>query len=224
MLLFYIARKYIRFMQRWGNIRHWLNFHIWLGITGPVLVTFHTAFKFGGIVSVSFWSMVAVAASGFFGRFIYLQIPRRLSGEELTSEELREVEDQLTQEIARSISENDSLSQQVQSIAGFSLKTEDGTSPKIGFWLLDDLRLRFGLLRLKRELHSGAELDRETTTRLIRSIRERHLLKRRVAFLKATHRILHHWHLIHRPFAIVMFFIFFVHVAVAVVFGYTWIF
>ena len=41
-----------------------------------MLVLFHTAFKFGGIVAVSFWSMVAVFLSGIIGRFIYIQIPK----------------------------------------------------------------------------------------------------------------------------------------------------
>jgi hypothetical protein len=43
-------------------------------------------------------------------------------------------------------------------------------------------------------------------------------------FLKVAHRLLHHWHLIHRPFALVMFVILAVHVLVTTLLGYTWIF
>jgi hypothetical protein len=168
--------------------------------------------------------MVAVAASGFFGRFIYLQIPRRLSGEELTSEELKEIDGQLTRQIMNSTPEGESLSQHIQGMAGFTDEATKGKSTKIGFWLLDDLRLRIQLLRLKRELRTETALDGEMISQLIHSIRERHLLKRRVAFLRAAHRILHHWHLVHRPFALVMYLIFVVHVVVATLFGYTWLF
>ncbi len=58
---------------------------------GPILVLFHTAFKFGGIVAVSFWSMVAVFLSGVIGRFIYLQIPRSIEGRELNLYEVKEM-------------------------------------------------------------------------------------------------------------------------------------
>jgi hypothetical protein len=56
----YMARKRFRRFSRWGYLKYWLEFHIFLCSLGPVLVLYHTAFKFGGIVAVSFWSMVAV--------------------------------------------------------------------------------------------------------------------------------------------------------------------
>ncbi len=70
------------------SLKHWLEFHIFLCTVGPILVLYHTAFKFGGIVAVSFWSMVAVVASGVVGRFIYVQIPRTIQGKELSVSEL----------------------------------------------------------------------------------------------------------------------------------------
>ena len=39
--------------------------HLFCGVVGPVLVTFHTSFKFNGLVSVAYWSMVIVMLSGF---------------------------------------------------------------------------------------------------------------------------------------------------------------
>ena len=65
-------------------MKTWLEVHIFCGIVGPVLVTFHTSFKFNGIVSVAYWSMVAVVLSGFVGRYLYVRIPRSLRGIELT--------------------------------------------------------------------------------------------------------------------------------------------
>ena len=74
----YIGRKKKKFLPRVGVLKHWLEFHIFLCSVGPLLILFHTAFKFGGIVSISFWSMVAVVLSGVIGRFIYIQIPRTI--------------------------------------------------------------------------------------------------------------------------------------------------
>lgn len=52
LLFLYSARKRNVLGLRFGKMSYWLNIHIFLGIMGPVFVTLHTAFKFGGIVSV----------------------------------------------------------------------------------------------------------------------------------------------------------------------------
>lgn len=87
----YMTRKRSRRWSRLGYLKHWLEFHIFLCTLGPILVLFHTAFKFGGLVAVSFWSMVAVFLSGIAGRFIYLRIPRTIEGRELSLREVREM-------------------------------------------------------------------------------------------------------------------------------------
>ena len=86
----YMMRKRMRSLSKLGQIKHWLEFHIFLCTLGPILVLFHTAMKFGGIVSISFWSMVAVFGSGIIGRFIYIQIPRSIEGRELSLNELKD--------------------------------------------------------------------------------------------------------------------------------------
>ena len=60
----YMIRKRWRRISRLGILKHWLEFHIFLCTLGPILVLFHTSFKFGGLVAISFWSMVAVVTSG----------------------------------------------------------------------------------------------------------------------------------------------------------------
>jgi len=87
----YMVRKRYRFLSRLGQLKYWLEFHIFLCTLGPILVLFHTANKFGGLVAVSFWSMVAVFLSGIAGRFIYIQIPHSIEGRALSLAESREV-------------------------------------------------------------------------------------------------------------------------------------
>ena len=224
LMLLYLPRKYFKFMRRWGNIGLWLDIHIWLGITGPILVIYHTAFKFGGIVSISFWSMVAVAASGVFGRYVYLQIPRRLSGEELTPEEIQEMDRTLAEQIQNLPSVAAPLLARIQEVARFMDQPTTSRPSGIGSWMADSIRLRLQLLALRRELRAKSKLNRYMVSALIRAIRERRLLDRRMMFLKVAQRLLHHWHLIHRPFALVMFVILAVHVLVTTLLGYTWIF
>lgn len=88
-VVMYIVRKRSRRLANLGRLKYWLEFHIFLCSLGPVLILFHTAFKFGGIVSIAFWSMVAVVLSGVIGRFIYIQIPRSIEGRELSIEEVK---------------------------------------------------------------------------------------------------------------------------------------
>ncbi|MEI7982264.1 MAG: hypothetical protein WCI71_11475, partial [Bacteroidota bacterium] len=87
----YMIRKRIRALSRLGVLNYWLEFHIFLCTLGPILVLFHTSFKFGGLVAVSFWSMVAVFASGVIGRYIYIRIPRTIEGRELSLNEVRDL-------------------------------------------------------------------------------------------------------------------------------------
>lgn len=74
-------------LARFGRLKYWLEFHIFLCTLGPIMILFHTAFKFGGIVSISFWTMVLVVIIWVIGRFIYIQILRTIEGRELTLEE-----------------------------------------------------------------------------------------------------------------------------------------
>lgn len=96
----YMARKKYRSWAKLGRLKYWLEFHIFFCSLGPVMILFHTAFKFGGLVSVSFWSMVAVVASGVIGRFIYVQIPRTIEGRELSLSEVRAMNGSLEDEAA----------------------------------------------------------------------------------------------------------------------------
>lgn len=89
-LFSYMARKHLRIFWGWGLLKHWLELHIFLCTLGTLLVLFHTTFKFGGIVSVGFWSLMIVWFSGLIGRFIYIQIPRTIEGRELTIKEVQE--------------------------------------------------------------------------------------------------------------------------------------
>jgi len=95
----YMLRKRLRSWTRLGLLRHWLEFHIFLCTLGPILILFHTSFKFGGLVAISFWSMVAVFLSGIIGRFIYIQIPRTLEGRELGLQEVRSMKEDLESKI-----------------------------------------------------------------------------------------------------------------------------
>ncbi len=119
-----MAKKKYRALARLGRLKYWLEFHIFLCTLGPVMILFHTAFKFGGLVSVSFWSMVAVVASGVIGRFIYIQIPRTIEGRELSLHEVKAMKVNL-EEILNSSYGLDAGSQQLVLEAATPSKTPE---------------------------------------------------------------------------------------------------
>lgn len=220
LLLYSVRKRWRKMQQGWGDIRYWLNYHIWMGITGPVLVIFHTTFKFGGIVAVSFWSMMAVALSGVLGRYLYVQIPRSLSGEELSASELQELEDRTRRHFSSEAGSNPKALAILEEFIADNAQNSGGMVN----WLTRDMTATFRYSALKSRLLKEANLASHDAKHLVTLAKRRALLDRRIAFLGTARKLLHHWHVFHKPFAIIMLVIMVVHIIVAVSLGYTWIF
>jgi hypothetical protein len=219
----YMIRKRYRKFFNIGYLKHWLEFHIFLCSVGPVLVLYHTAFKFGGIVSVSFWSMVLVVLSGVVGRFIYLQIPRSIEGQELSINELTSMKEKLALRI-RSV-----LSEDLATLAGFErISSSDRyksfkLSTSIGFFIRDYFSTK-QLMKLFRKRMKLIGLNKSEREELIVAAKSEIVIARRIALLRTFQKLFHFWHIFHLPFAISMFVIMVIHVIVTIVFGYKWIF
>lgn len=156
-MLLYSVRKRAKPLQRAGAVGVWLDFHIFCGIVGPLLVILHSSFKVQGLVALSFWSMIAVALSGVVGRYLYRQIPRTRAGDELT---LAEVEAEL-----RALTE-----------------AKDELPPAL--------------------------------------VKRREWLRDRIVRWQKLQELFHHWHVFHKPFAVIMYVFMVVHVAVVIATGY----
>ena len=156
-MLVYSLRKRVKALKGLGRLRDWLDFHIFCGIIGPLLVVLHSSFKVQGLVALSFWSMVAVALSGVLGRYLYLQIPRTRAGDELT---LAEVEAEVRELSARA----------------------DALPPEL--------------------------------------VKRRQWLMDRITRWQRLQELFHHWHVFHKPFAVIMYIFMIVHVVVVVMTGY----
>lgn len=217
----YMARKRFRKLSRIGQLRYWLEFHIFLCTLGPVLILYHTTFKFGGIVSISFWSMVAVVISGVIGRFIYLQIPRTIQGRELSLGDLNNLETELFTEL-QNIHQVD-----YETINEMNRELEERAPGQKGAFIIRIYkRFRFEqklLSRFRNELKSK-KLTGKDYRKVIRLFKSKIKLNRRISWLSSMQNFLRYWHVAHLPFAIIMLVIMLIHVAVALVFGYKWIF
>jgi hypothetical protein len=220
-VLLYMARKRFRSMSRWGLLKHWLEFHIFLCTLGPLLVLFHTAFKFGGLVAVSFWSMVAVFASGVIGRFIYLQIPRSIEGKELSLNEIRDMKG----DVAEIIKTSYNLDEQSYNIIIESLKKKVGVYYNNAFvrYIKNRKEDRRSIRMVKKVLKNN-KLPRAEFRKVLKLVEDEITINRRIERLDTMQSLFKYWHVAHLPFAMVMLIVMVIHVAVTLVFGYRWIF
>ncbi|MFQ5638381.1 MAG: hypothetical protein ACE5IR_10355 [bacterium] len=225
LLFIYSARKRQFLKFRSGKIRHWLNIHIFFGIMGPLLITLHTSFKFGGIVSVSYYSMLAVMLSGFVGRYLYVQIPRALSGDELSFQEMEEQNRHLARLLIDEYHVEPQLLAQIQSFAGVNNGVDARGLSVLLLILKNDLTRPFKIRALRKKLRrESRHLPADKINHLIRMINQKTILARKMALLSTVQPLFHYWHVVHKPFAYVMVIIMFLHIAVTLLFGYRWIF
>jgi len=224
LMLIYSIRKRTRLLGRAIPLQSMLMFHIFLGIMGPLLIVLHTSFKVQGLVAVSFWSMVAVAVSGFFGRYLYLQIPRNIQGSELTLQELERLNTELTDQLRKRFQFDDTAAAKLDRVTSkFAASYRGGPLQAVLLLLLGDL-FRFHIRRrFIRDVMRAVPLPGRELREFTRLAFTRALLQRRVALLEKVQRIFHYWHVIHKPFAIIMYVIMLIHVGVAVWTGYGWV-
>ena len=215
----YMIRKRWTFMHRFGKLRSWLTFHIFLCTLGPFLVLLHTTFKFGNIASISFWSMAIVVGSGVFGRYVYVRIPKTVNGQFLTKQVIRQSQDNLIQRLSK-----------LTSLPGAFLESLTQTTKPSGRIVIAvfqsfifELKKRGIKKRFDRSLaeQGVASNIRKTAVPLLMDNAQ---LQLRAQVMQPFIRAFGYWHVLHIPLALVMLVALVIHVGVAIAFGYTWVF
>ncbi|MCB0707509.1 MAG: hypothetical protein KDC34_19475 [Saprospiraceae bacterium] len=217
----YIARKRYKFLARFGRLKYWLEFHIFLCTLGPILILFHTAFKFGGIVSISFWSMVAVVLSGVIGRFIYIQIPRTIEGRELTLSEVKKLKNDLGDLLKEKKSLDEASSVLImESVSGGDRAKEGNFFVRNMMHYLDDK----SKVRTVRKTLRSNNIPGSEVREIIKIVKNEISINNKIERLQTMQNLFKYWHVAHLPFAIIMLIIMVIHVCVTLAFGYRWIF
>jgi hypothetical protein len=212
----YTLRKRWSALHRFGKLKYWLQTHIFLCTFGPFLILLHTTFKFGGIVSIAFWSMTLVVLSGVFGRYVYVRIPKAVNGQFRTLQDVRKQRDELTQAIK---ARTDVRLSGLEQIIPKGVAT--GSLGALFASMRLEIQARRRIAYARRRLTSAGVAQREVAG-LTGLLEEQMRIERQLALLAPFHRLFRYWHVFHLPFAIVMFVILAVHIGVAVAFGYGW--
>ncbi len=228
-LYLYPVRKRWAWLAKQGNSKHWLDFHVLLGLTAPFVIAFHSSFKFRGLAGMAFWIMVSVALSGVVGRYLYAQIPRSLSAAELSLREMHQLRAQLTLQLAAQ-----KLFSQAALEVLFRLPSIERVQRMPLVWalcsmLVQDLKRPVRVAVLRRRaldwqgklltlgglLHAG----NPKVEQAIRTARRQASLSKRILFLSRTHRVFHLWHVVHRPFSYSFAVLAGVHIFIGLLFG-----
>jgi hypothetical protein len=180
-------------------------------------VTFHTSFKFNGLISAGYWLMMAVWASGFVGRYLYVRIPKSIRGHELSRAEIAAQLEAVRGRL-RSASVPAEAQRELDAFEA-SVTPASGAAPSAFDLFFGEFRARVRIALLRRRLRATG-IDPGELDRAVALVREGAVIRRRLAHLHRTRRLFELWHVFHRPLVYAMFAIVALHVGIAMYLGY----
>jgi hypothetical protein len=229
-IFLYPLRKHWAWLGQKGSTRHWLDIHVLMGLTAPFIIAFHSTLKFKGIAGMAFWIMFAVSASGVVGRYLYAQIPRKVTTAELSMKELQELQEHLSEQLAAQnlLPETDLRAFLRMPNAAFVSKLPIVVA-LVYMMVLDVVRF-FGVARLRRHALTFGEAlqsvagflptrNRELE-KAIQAATEEAALSKRVLFLSRSQKVFHLWHVVHKPFSYAFAVLALLHIGLQFFLGY----
>ena len=213
--LFYPLRK--RSMQaRGGRISSWLQFHIFTGLVGPFMVLLHTSWVFTGLPGIVTLLTIIIVISGFAGRYLYTAIPRTADGIVMeageTESKIAEIEVQLKTWQAAHPQSAPTLTRGLQpEAAGLA---QAGAGAGLLTRTSGNARAAWGAVK-----HTFSARERAQYHYLEMLEQQRDALRRQLASLANTRRLLSLWHILHIPIGLGLFITAFFHIFSAIYFA-----
>jgi hypothetical protein len=200
----YSIRKRVRALGNLGRLRSWLQLHIFLGLQGAMMVTFHSLHltTLLNISGATLTLTIIVAASGAFGRYLYSWLPKSLTGERLDA---RAIEAELAR-LQPIVADGAGVHPELAAAAA-AVESRAPLTGRMGLGALiaEDRRTRRALAALDRAIaavtraHPGPEL-----LGYVAALQRRAALTRRLAGLTAAERMFRNWHVFHKPLTVVL--------------------
>ncbi len=211
LLLVYSLRKRWNWLGFLGSTPAWFHFHMVLGVLGPLCILYHSNFSTGATNSnVALFAMLAVAGSGFIGRYFYAHVHYGLYGRKLELNDLRAGADTL-RNLSGSMSFLPELVGRIEDAERRLLEAGPHFA-LLGFLkplvvAVATIRERWRLHRyLRRALKAGARVspvlaaERRRLARAARSYIDRRLAAtKKVAEFSGYERLFSLWHALHIP-------------------------
>jgi hypothetical protein len=211
LLLLYPLRKRMRSLRAIGTVAFWFRAHMILGVFGSVLVLWHANFKLGSVNSnVALLTMLVVAISGVFGRYLYSKIHFGLYGPKAGVRDILADADALKELIGANLPIADRIAAQLNAFAQLGTAAPKGVLA--GFVLLPVISWRGTTVR-RRLIADARQVIAIEGRRLGRPQRVRHEQLAGIADLVTLHvaavkkaaafafyeRLFRLWHVFHVP-------------------------
>lgn len=216
-LLLYPLRKHWSWLSRFGALRRWFWLHMFLGVTGPMLILLHSTFTIGSLnAAVAFYSMLIVALSGVVGRFFYTKIHHGLYGRHVTLQECQAHLGLAGGEAKSRLHFVPTVEDRLKAFEAYASGNNPDFTRNMLRFLTVGLRARLIYLPSSREINQQLKIharargwDRDKLMR--RQLLSRRLLAdyltaaRDVAQFKIYERMFSTWHVLHTPFVYLLF-------------------
>ena len=160
---------------------------------GPLFVILHTSFKLNGNVAISFWSMISVALSGILGRYIYLQIPRNISGHEVNLKDLESTNENILVEIESNYSVDRAFVSKIETMIVGKLDPDKSELAILVSFLLADLFRFFRVKKIRKILRRSTGLSKKQIAILLGMMKKKAIIHRRLILWNKIHQLFHYW-------------------------------
>jgi hypothetical protein len=226
----YPLRKRWSWLGRQGSSKHWLDFHVLLGLWAPFVIAFHSSFKFRGFAGMAFWIMLAVSLSGIIGRYLYAQIPRSLTTAEVSRRELQDRQETLAVQLKQQKLLPESDLRSLLRLPSVERVQKLPMLVALVMMMIFDAMRMFGIAKLRRHALGWGErfstlggflpTKHRELEHAISMAREEAATAKRILFLERAQQVFHLWHVVHKPFSYTFAMLALLHIGVVIAMGY----
>lgn len=216
--LLYLAR---RRLAQWslGSMAAWLNLHVLTGLVGSLLIVFHSAFQLRTpIALVTATSLGVVVATGIIGRYLYALTPRP---DRAMLEAALASLDELAPGCSARVYHALAIHKVTQVDAHRWLLIKLAAVPK---WVAEARSRGFLVSYVIEDAPVAAPLGRRERRRFRKAKRAVRKYATREVVAVGASSLLQSWRGFHRLLAMILVLLVPIHIAVAWIYGYRWIF
>ncbi len=224
LVLLYPLRKHLRSLGGIGSVTFWFNAHMILGVLGPVLIMWHANFRLGSInCGVALITMLVVAISGVFGRYLHRKVNLDLYGRKAQALEVVADADELRGFLGSDAAVADRMVAQLNALAELGAGASGGAFA--GLVLLPFINWRSAIVRMRlisyarqviavegRRRGRSREVQRQQLAGVTEFVTQHVGAARKAATSAAYERLFRLWHMFHLPLFILLVIVAIVHV------------
>lgn len=218
-VVLYILRKKLEKLESLGPLSLWLEIHIFLGILGPILIFFHSALKFGGLIGIGFWLMVIAVISGILGRTCF----GKYFGNLTKRYELLHKIDIFLERDLKEASQNSPIIKRTMELKSSNFPSNLGIIAALREWAYIKKEKNNLMILIEKKYGNKGSEEHEILKKWATEVISRLDEISAVSALNLHLSILNKWLLIHEVCSYLLFLFLFIHVFVTMYWGYTWI-